>query len=127
MDPNYRNPVTEEFNGGYSWALNSNTAFEAEYTHVLGLHENKTINIDQRVPVNGVCCTRPLDAAFAAAGRPRLNSGRNDEQIGRSHYDGADFSFGQRMSRRTHGPANHPRARASTAPTGAKACRSYTM
>src|SRR6266852_4865352 len=30
MDPNYRNPVTEEFNGGYSWALNSNTAFEAE-------------------------------------------------------------------------------------------------
>src|SRR5260370_20674589 len=61
MDPNYRNPVTEELHRGYSSALNSNTAFEAEYTHVLGLHENKTININQRVPVNGACCTAPLN------------------------------------------------------------------
>ena len=28
---------------------NNNTVFEAEYTHVLDLHENKTINIDQKV------------------------------------------------------------------------------
>ncbi len=70
MAPNYRNPVTEEFNGGYSWALNANTALEVEYTHVLGLHGNKTINIDQKVPVNGACCTRPLDAAFAASNPP---------------------------------------------------------
>src|SRR2546421_10904170 len=41
MVPNYRNPVTEEFNGGYSWALNSNTAFEAEDTHGLGFHRDK--------------------------------------------------------------------------------------
>ncbi len=68
MDPAYRNPVSEEFNLGYSWSLNTNSVFEAEYTHVLGLHENKTINIDQRVPVNGTCCTAPLDPAFAAAG-----------------------------------------------------------
>ena len=64
MDPNYRNPVTEEFNLGYSWAITPNSVFEAEYTHVLGLHENKTMNIDQRVPVDGVCCTRPLDPYF---------------------------------------------------------------
>jgi len=25
----------------YSWALNANTAFEVEYTHVLGLHGNQ--------------------------------------------------------------------------------------
>src|SRR6266566_6989620 len=79
MDPNYRNPVTEEFNVGYSWSLNSNTVLEAEYTHVLGLHENKTINIDQRVPTGtdssgNVILTRPLSAAFAAAGQPVLNS-----------------------------------------------------
>src|SRR5579885_1076102 len=60
IDPNYRNPVTEEFNLGYSWALNPTSVFEAEFTHVQGLHENKTINIDQRVPVGGVCCTAPL-------------------------------------------------------------------
>ena len=50
IDPHYRNPVTEEFNIGYSWALNSTPSFEAEYTHVLSLHENKTINIDQKIP-----------------------------------------------------------------------------
>ena len=107
MDPHYRNPMTEEFNGGYSWALNSNTAIEVEYTHVLGLHENKTINIDQKVPVNGVCCTRPLDAAFAVAGQPRLNSVRNEESIGRSHYDGTNFTFRQRMSHRFQLYANY--------------------
>jgi len=66
IDPNYRNPVAEEFNVGYSWAPNPSSVIEAEYTHVLSLHENKTINIDQKVPVNGVCCFRPLDPAFAA-------------------------------------------------------------
>src|SRR5260370_21803601 len=61
MDPNYRNPVTEEVNGGDSCALNSNTAFAAEYTHVFGLHENKTININKRVPAYGACSTAPLN------------------------------------------------------------------
>jgi outer membrane receptor protein involved in Fe transport len=125
MDPNYRNPVTEEFNGGYSWALNSNTAFEAEYTHVLGLHENKTINIDQKVPVNGVCCTRPLDSAFAAAGQPRLNSVRNDESIGRSHYDGVNFSFRQRMSHRFQLSANYTLAWAYSYDGGGGSFRNY--
>ena len=66
--------------------------FEAEFTHVLSLHEDKTINIDQKVVDNtkrtdttGTACTtpglpvgcnmnfgnvnliRPLSDAFAAA------------------------------------------------------------
>ena len=103
IDPKYRNPVTEEFNVGYSWALNSNSVFEAEYTHVLGLHENKTINIDQKVPTGtdssgNVILTRPLSAAFAAAGQPVLNSVRDDTSINRNRYDGVNFSFRQRMS-----------------------------
>ena len=125
MDPNYRNPVTEEFNGGYSWALNTNTALEVEYTHVLGLHENRTINIDQKVPVGGVCCTRPLDAAFAAAGQPRLNSVRNEESIGRSHYDGVNFSFRQRMSHRFQVAANYTLARAYSYDGGGGSFRNY--
>jgi outer membrane receptor protein involved in Fe transport len=125
MDPNYRNPVTEEFNAGYSWALNSNSVIEAEYTHVLGLHENKTINIDQKVPVGGVCCTRPLDAAFIAAGQPRLNSVRNDESIGRSHYDGMNLSFRQRMTHRFTVNANYTLAWAYSYDAGGGSFRNY--
>jgi outer membrane receptor protein involved in Fe transport len=125
MDPNYRNPVTEEFNGGYSWAVNTSTAVEVEYTHVLGLHENRTINIDQKVPVGGVCCTRPLDAAFAAAGQPRLNSVRNEESIGRSHYDGVNFSFRQRMSHRFQFAANYTLGWANSYDAGGGSFRNY--
>jgi outer membrane receptor protein involved in Fe transport len=117
IDPHYRNPVSEEFNVGYSLALNSNSVFEVEYTHVLGLHENKTINIDQKVPTGtdssgNVILTRPLSAAFAAAGQPVLNSVRDDASINRNRYDGVNFSFRQRMSRHFSLNANYTLARA---------------
>ena len=97
MDPHYRNPFTEEFNLGYTWAVNQRTAIEAEYTHVLGLHINKTINIDQKIPIGGVM-TRPLDPDFA--NRPDLSelaSVRNEESINREHYDGFNFTFREHM------------------------------
>jgi len=127
MDPNYRNPMTEEFNGGYSLAVNANTAFEVEYTHVLGLHENKTINIDQRVPLNGSCCTRPLHAAFAASNPPlpELGSVRDEQSIGRSHYDGVNFSFRQRMSHRFQVSANYTLAWAYSYDGGGGSFRNY--
>ena len=127
MDPHYRNPVTEEFNGGYSLALNANAALEVEYTHVLGLHDNKTINVDQKVPVNGTCCTRPLDAAFAASNPPlpSLGSVRVDESIGRSHYDGVNFTFRQRMSHRFQVAANYTLARAYAYDGGGTSYRTY--
>jgi outer membrane receptor protein involved in Fe transport len=126
MDPNYRNPVTEEFNGGYSWALNSNTAFEAEYTHVLGLHENKTINIDQRVPAGGACCTAPLNGLTApGTTSPQFASVRNDESIGRSHYDGVNFSFRQRMSQRFQFAANYTLGWAYSYDGGGGSFRNY--
>jgi hypothetical protein len=107
IDPDYRNPVAEEWNIGYSWGLNPNSVVEVEYTHVLNLHENKTFNIDQKVPQgtfiddNGnldVDLVRPLSASFAAAGQPVLNSVRNEASINRSRYDGVNFSYRQRMS-----------------------------
>jgi hypothetical protein len=117
IDPNYRNPVTEEFNVGYSWALNSNSVFEVEYTHVLGLHENKTVNIDQKVPAGtdasgNVILTRPLTPAFTAAGQPTLNSVRDDASVNRNRYDGVNFSFRQRMSRHFSLNASYALARA---------------
>jgi outer membrane receptor for ferrienterochelin and colicin len=108
MDPNYRTPVTEEWNGGYTWAINNKSVFEAEYVHVLGLHENKTINLDPVIPVtpNNITTltrnnlpggfTRPFDAAFIAAGVPVLGSVRDETSGGRSRYDGLNISYRQR-------------------------------
>ncbi len=132
IDPAFRNPVSEEFNLGYSWALSNNSVFEAEFTHVLSLHEDKTINIDQKVVDNtnptdqsGTACTtpglpvgcnmnfgnvnliRPLSDAFAAAGQPVLASLRSDESINRSRYDGINLSFRQRMSHHFSLTANY--------------------
>ena len=117
IDPRYQPPVSEEFNLGYSWALNPDSVVEVEYTHVLGLHENKTINIDQRVSKGldqtGVPCTapdtpadcnsnfgdvllvRPLDTTTGS----QFASVRVEESINRSRYDGVNFSFRRRMSR----------------------------
>lgn len=132
MDPNYRNPVTEEFNLGYSWAITPNSVFEAEYTHVLGLHENKTMNIDQRVPVDGVCCTRPLDPYFDAynlanptSPLPELASVRVEEAIGRSHYDGYNFSYRQRLTHHLSLNASYTLAWAYSYDSGAGTFRNY--
>jgi hypothetical protein len=127
MDTHYRNPVTQEFNIGYTWAANSNTAVEAEYTHVLGLHGNKTINIDQRIPMNGACCTAPLDAAYAASSIPDRvpASVRVDSAIGREHYDGMNFSVRSRMSSRFQLQANYTLAWAYGYGTGGGSFRNY--
>jgi len=125
MDPHYRNPITEEFNVGYTWAINQNTALEAEYTHVLGIHGNKTMNIDQKIPIDGVL-TRPLDPAFAAnPDVPEMASVRNEEAIGREHYDGINFSFRQRMAQRFQLQANYTLAWAYGYGTGGGSFRNY--
>jgi hypothetical protein len=125
MDPDYRNPVTEEFNAGYSWAAARNSVVSVEYTHVLGLHENRTMNIDQKVPVNGVCCTRPLDPAFAVSTQPELASVRDEQSIGRSHYDGVNFVFAQRMTRHVSLNANYTLSWAYSYDAGGGSFRNY--
>lgn len=129
MDPNYRDPVTEEFNVGYTMELNSSTVFEAEYTHVLSLHENKTINIDQRRPntATTTCCTAPLDAAFTAANQPDLGSVRNEEAIGRSHYDGVNFSVRRTMSHNLQFDANYTLSWAYSYDSGGGSFRNYPV
>lgn len=125
IDPNYSNPVSEEFNVGYSWAPSTNSVVEVEYTHVLGLHENETINIDQKVPVDGVCCSRPLDPAFAASTEPELASVRDEESIGRSRYDGVNFSYRRNMSKHFSLIANYTLAWAYGYDAGQPSFRDY--
>ncbi len=116
MDPNYQSPVTEEFNGGYSWTVTPKSVIEVEYVHVLSLHENKTINLDAKIPINPANVSlglfRPLDAAFAAAGQPRLGSVRDEQSIGRSRYDGLNFSYRQRAFHKLDLSVNYTLARA---------------
>jgi hypothetical protein len=94
MDPSYRNPYTEQWNGGYSWQVTSDSVIEVEYVHVLGLHESK-----RQIPnpkINGV---RNTDAALKAAGLPVIARIVDESSIGRSRYDGLNISYRKRMSR----------------------------
>ena len=127
MDPNYRNPVTEEANVGYAFAPTSSSVIELDYTFVRGLHENKTINIDQRIPINGKCCTAPLDAAFSANPQqlPKLASVRVDQAIGRSHYDGINLSYRRRMTQHFMINANYTASWAYGFDSGSTSYRSY--
>ncbi|HEY6348722.1 MAG TPA: TonB-dependent receptor [Candidatus Angelobacter sp.] len=116
MDPNYRTPVTEEWNGGYTWAIGPKSVIEAEYVHVLSLHENKTINLDANTPINPANIAlgffKPLSAAFASAGVPVLGSVRDETSSGRSRYDGMNISYRQRSFHKMDLTANYTLARA---------------
>ena len=101
MDPNYRNPVSQQFNFGYQWAATQNSVVEIEYVHVLGLHENKTVNINPQI--NGA---RPLSDAFAAAGVSVLGRVMDEQSVNRSRYDGMNISYRQRMTRHESVNAN---------------------
>jgi len=118
IDPNYRNPVTEEFNFGWAHSINDSSSLEVDYVHVLGLHENKTRLINPSLPLvtNGVTdytkSYRPLAAAFAAASVPVLGSVRDESSIGRSRYDGLSFAYKQRLTHHTSINASYSFSRA---------------
>jgi Carboxypeptidase regulatory-like domain/TonB dependent receptor len=95
MDPHYRNPYSEQWNGGYSWQVTQNSVIEVEYVHELGLHESKTIVINPTI--NGV---RDTTAEFQALGLPVLGGIRDYMSIGRSRYDAMNLSYKRRLSRR---------------------------
>jgi hypothetical protein len=94
VDPSYRNPYSEQWNAGYTFAITGSSVVEAEYIHELGLHESKTIVINPTI--NGV---RNTTAAFAAAGFNYSGSIRDYQPIGRSRYDGMNLSYRRRMNK----------------------------
>jgi len=97
IDPAYRNPYTEQYNVGYSFAINDSGVVEVDYTHVLSLHESKSVQINPKSPnYTG----RLLDSTFKAAGQPVLGSITDFASIGRSRYDGLNVSYRRRLSRR---------------------------
>jgi len=121
MDPKYRNPVSQQFNFGYQWALTNHSVIEVDYIHELGLHENKTINInpiiatgvDNTDPANpALIASRPLAGAFAGAGVPVLGRVMDEQSINRSRYDGLNFSYRQQLYKHFSLNANYSLSRA---------------
>jgi outer membrane receptor protein involved in Fe transport len=137
IDPDYRNPVTEEFNAGYAWQVSKSGVIEVDYTHVLSLHENKTWNLNPTLPttylptvldgvtVNRYSFARPMSAAFAAAGVTVLGSVRDEISNGKSIYDGLSISYRQNMSRHFSVNTNYTLARANSMDGGTGSFRNY--
>ena len=96
MDPNYRNPYSEQMNMGYAFEINQTSLFEVDYVHELGLHEADTFNFNPIDPATG---SRVLTTAFTNAGVAPLGSSDDAASQGRSRYDGLNFSYKRRMSR----------------------------
>ena len=116
MDPDYRNPYTQQWNIGYSHQLNSYSVLEFDYVHVLGLHESKTVNINPTrtflLDANGNEITsRPLTAAFQAAGVPVLNRIDDEQSVGRARYDGLNISYRRRLHKNFTINATYTRSR----------------
>jgi hypothetical protein len=88
------------------------------------------MNMDQRIPTGtaaGECCTRPLDAPYAASSIPERvpASVRVDSAIGREHYDGINFSFKSQMANRFQFTANYTLAWAYGYGSGGGSFRNY--
>src|SRR6266404_4164173 len=141
MDPTYRNPVSQQFNFGYQWAATKNSVVEVEYVHELGLHENKTVNINPIIatgiatdPTTGaqsLIAGRPLSAAFSTAGVPVLGRVMDEQSVNRSRYDGLNLSYRQHMTKHFSLNANYTLSRAmgwgieSGGPDGFSSFRNY--
>ena len=95
MDPNYRNPYSEQWNLGYTYGINSYSSFEVDYIHELGLHEADTFNFNPIDPATG---QRLLTQAFMNAGVPVLGASDDAASQGRSRYDGLNFVYRRRMN-----------------------------
>jgi hypothetical protein len=111
MDPNYHNPYTEQENIGYTWSINNSNAVEVDYLHVLGLREDKAVNINYKNPALAGS-PRILSSAFSAAGLPVLSSITDLTSSGRSRYDGLNIVYRRRMTRRVSANISYVLSRA---------------
>ena len=110
ISPDYRNPLTQQFNVGYAFQVNANNLVEVEYNHTLGLHESKTIDVNPKDPALGGA--RPLDQIFADHGLPPLSAVNVEMSIGRSRYDGLNVSYRRSLSRRVRVSTHYVLSRA---------------
>ncbi len=117
-DPHLTDPYAHQTSIGWSWEFMPDWAFSVDYYHVLGIHEQRTLNVNPRIlslcddpgiwpgadPGDPRCVaganTRYLDAAFAAdgLGANRIGEIRLISSNNRSRYDGTNFVLRKRFS-----------------------------
>jgi Carboxypeptidase regulatory-like domain/TonB dependent receptor len=117
MDPDYRNPYTQQWNIGYSYQFNQYSVLEVDYTHVLALHESKTVNINptRRLFLDGSgneITSRPLTAALTAAGQVAFGRIDLEASVGRARYDGLNIGYKRRLHNNFTVNANYTWSRA---------------
>lgn len=109
LSPDMTDSYSEQFNIGYTRQLTNNTVFAADYTHILGLHEPRSQQIN---PIEGPwnpnqgdvpTGTRRLAPAFQRVlGDPTILGGITlYNSDGRSRFDELIFSVDQRAPRVT--------------------------
>src|SRR2546425_914080 len=104
-------------NIGYAHQLNSYSVLEVDFVHVLALRESKTLNVNpiRRFILDASgneITSRPLTAAFAAAGVPVLGRIDDEASVGRSRYDGMNISYRRRLHNRISVNATYTLSRA---------------
>ena len=110
VDPAFKNPYNQQMNVGYAFEPGVNDVVEVEYIHVIGLREAKRQNINA-IDVNAGGA-RPFDAAFTAAGLPKLAQIIVESSIGRSRYDAMNLSYRRRLTKRFSLNTNYVLSRA---------------
>ena len=110
VDPRFKNPYNQQMNVGYAFEPSVNDVVEVEYIHVIGLREAKRQNINA-IDVNAGGA-RPFDAAFTAAGLPKLAQIIVESSIGRSRYDAMNLSYRRRLTKRFSLNTNYVLSRA---------------
>ena len=118
-NPHLTDPYVHQASLGWAWEIMPDWAFSIDYYHVLGIHEQRTLNANPRIlslcgdpgiwpgaiPADPRCVaganTRFMDAAFAASGlgANRIGEIRLISSNNRSRYDGANFVLRKRLSR----------------------------
>ncbi|HEV8525143.1 MAG TPA: hypothetical protein VGQ71_11625, partial [Terriglobales bacterium] len=112
FDPTFTNPYTQQWTAGYERRIGEFWTVMANYTHVLGLHEQTTVEANPR-PVGGG--PRRLDAAFAAAGVSNpLGSIRLFSSISRSRYDAVNVTLRRAFHGKLYWQASYVLSRAVT-------------
>jgi hypothetical protein len=97
IDPDYVNPMSQQWNIGFSRELWRDFVLEADYTHLLNTHESRRVRLNYRV--NNV---RILRDALIAGG---FSGGQfadivGESSVNRSRYDGLNIALRKRLTHR---------------------------
>lgn len=112
LDPNFQNAYSQQWTAGYERKIGDKWVAGADYIHILGLHEQMTVEANPK-PVGGG--PRRMSAAFDAAGVTNpLGSVRLFQSNGRSRYDAMTLSVRRSLDKHLAMQASYVLSRSVT-------------